>query len=370
MRGLKPRLQSSWRRDDGATAVLIGISLIVLFGAGALVLDVGNMFWERRQLQNGADGGSLAVAQDIARMIADGQPPPSTGPLGTPFVSTAEHYADSNSHEGEAKVEVPTPRLDTIDGRPLTDVGKVTVDTLVSDGQLSHWLAPVLGIDSSPVRATASAVYGPLVAKGAFPFAGCEELWQSNRPPNPSPGLLEIHYKGTGGQPPDDYGCEVDGNFPTGDNPGNFGWLETDGECVTEYQWSEGSGEADSSDNAGTVYPNPDCQDDVKDIEQAIADYKDGLTSELPIRIIPIFSEVHGGGANATYALTRFAAFEFSGISMEGNVDEVVGEWIEEPHCSDKQHRCVKGRFVKEVAPGSVDLDIGESDTFGVKLVE
>ena len=40
--------------------------LVALIGVGALVIDVGRLYVERRDLQNGADAAALAVAQDCA----------------------------------------------------------------------------------------------------------------------------------------------------------------------------------------------------------------------------------------------------------------------------------------------------------------
>ncbi len=39
----------------------------VLLGASALAIDVGNMMFERRQLQNGADASSQKLAQICAK---------------------------------------------------------------------------------------------------------------------------------------------------------------------------------------------------------------------------------------------------------------------------------------------------------------
>lgn len=348
--------------EQGAAAVFVALLLVVMFGMGALVLDVGHMFWERRQLQNGADGGSLAVAQDLARMVVDGEPLPSTGPLGAPFLSTAEHYADSNSADGEAEVEELT--LDTVDGKPLTQAGKVTVTTLVAGGELSHWLAPVLGIDSSPVRATAAAIYGPLVKGEAFPFAACTKLWDEHGPPDSTP--VEIRYKGTGDNPAPDYGCDIEEQFRPGDNPGGFGWQETDDGCATDFDVSGDDTTSDAGPNVGVDTPN-ECHDDVDEIVEAIED----PTKDLEVRVIPVFSKVEGQGANATYTLTHFAAFEFWGVSMErAQWDSVLPPgWVDETECVKKQHRCVKGRFIKEVGIGTVDPDF-KSDAYGVMLVE
>ena len=55
-------------RDDerGASAVLVAILLVPLLGFAAIALDVGALYVERGQLQNGADAAALAIAQDCS----------------------------------------------------------------------------------------------------------------------------------------------------------------------------------------------------------------------------------------------------------------------------------------------------------------
>ncbi|GAA2517522.1 pilus assembly protein TadG-related protein [Winogradskya humida] len=59
------RLKLSKTGDDGAIAVIVAVLLTggVLIGATALVLDVGNLYAKREQLQSGADAAAWAVAQ-------------------------------------------------------------------------------------------------------------------------------------------------------------------------------------------------------------------------------------------------------------------------------------------------------------------
>lgn len=55
------------RNDDGASAIVVAIVLpVVLLGMAALTLDIGSMYVQKRQLQNGADAAALAVARDCA----------------------------------------------------------------------------------------------------------------------------------------------------------------------------------------------------------------------------------------------------------------------------------------------------------------
>ena len=54
------------QRDDGAVAILVALLAVVIFGMAALVVDVGALYAERRELQTGADAGAIAIAQDCS----------------------------------------------------------------------------------------------------------------------------------------------------------------------------------------------------------------------------------------------------------------------------------------------------------------
>ena len=102
MRNLIPRrarpaarlLGRRGRGDRGAIGVLVGILIGagVLVGMGAMVVDVGQLYQNRAELQNGADAGALAVAQSCAQ--------------GTCNPSAAKSYADANAKSGIAGVEL------------------------------------------------------------------------------------------------------------------------------------------------------------------------------------------------------------------------------------------------------------------------
>ena len=68
------------------------ILAVVLFGFAALVIDVGALYHERRQLQNGADAGAFAVAQACA-----------DGACGT-FTADADGFADGNAVDGARRI--------------------------------------------------------------------------------------------------------------------------------------------------------------------------------------------------------------------------------------------------------------------------
>jgi Flp pilus assembly protein TadG len=85
------------RRDAGGVAVTVGILLStgVLLGMSALVVDVGQLYVEREELQSAADAAAVAVAVDCLRM--------REAECGNS--SDAERYANLNSSDGASKVQ-------------------------------------------------------------------------------------------------------------------------------------------------------------------------------------------------------------------------------------------------------------------------
>jgi Flp pilus assembly protein TadG len=64
---IAPRVSSGMERGAVAALVAMMLGMGVLLGVGALSIDVGSAMWERRQLQNGADAASLALAAACAK---------------------------------------------------------------------------------------------------------------------------------------------------------------------------------------------------------------------------------------------------------------------------------------------------------------
>ena len=81
-------MRSLSRRHDerGAVAFFMAVVMVVVLGFGALVLDIGALVQERRELQSGADAAALAVAKDCAGSLGCGA-----------YIATAEDFADANA---------------------------------------------------------------------------------------------------------------------------------------------------------------------------------------------------------------------------------------------------------------------------------
>ena len=64
------RLKARTDKERGATGVLVAVMMLVLIGAGAMAVDVGQIYAERAQLQNAADAGAMAAAQQCHNAAA------------------------------------------------------------------------------------------------------------------------------------------------------------------------------------------------------------------------------------------------------------------------------------------------------------
>ena len=67
------RLKDFTRNQKGGAAILFAVSATVLIGFGAMAVDVGNFFYEKRKLQTANDLAALAAASDLPRAQAAAQ---------------------------------------------------------------------------------------------------------------------------------------------------------------------------------------------------------------------------------------------------------------------------------------------------------
>jgi len=140
--------------ERGAVAVLVALLLVPLLGCGAIAVDVASLYADREKLQTAADAAAIAVALDCAG-----------GACGnTTATATAALTANAGSAQGAA--------LNT----PTVAVSGNTVTVTVSADQ-AHWFAPVLGVDSTRVTASATATWTPTntaVAQLPLALSWCE----------------------------------------------------------------------------------------------------------------------------------------------------------------------------------------------------
>lgn len=94
---------SSRKGQSGQVLVMVAVLLIGLLAAMALVLDGGNVYMERRAMQNAADAGALAGARAVCTSAMEGRDP----------VAEAQAYASANG-AGTAQVTVNAPRVTVV----------------------------------------------------------------------------------------------------------------------------------------------------------------------------------------------------------------------------------------------------------------
>lgn len=169
----------SVRRESGQTLIQIAILMFFLLIIVALAVDAGNLYAERRRMQNAADAEALAGAHEIC--------------FGTPanWESTAQAYALANG----AQVAEPYP------------VGGWTVGVTASK-PVQTFLAGLAGIVIVDVAAVAEATCGEAVsACGLWPVTFDEEDW--NYLSEDSTACGELIYVWEGNNENKDVDCDL-----------------------------------------------------------------------------------------------------------------------------------------------------------------
>src|SRR5215469_3933238 len=347
--GLARQTRRLLRRDDrGAVGVLIAILIGggVLFGMGAIVVDVGQLYSERAQLQNGADGGALAVAKTCAR--------------GNCTAAVAQLYANRNSNDGVSAVDLvcgggnlgacPASTGKIYDCPPppqgVTNYVDVHTSTLTPGGSTlvpPAFARALLGnsnYNGTTVFACAQASWGPPQAAAglAVTFSACEwdQATQNGTvfgppppyPPSPLPSpsldqVLKLHTTATNG------GCPTE---PAGaDGPGLFGWTtDPTSTCTTPIINGAYGGSTGTSISQA-------CKTVIK------ADWQNKSLVFIPIYVI-----VQNPGNNAVYTLKGFAAFVITGYNLPGFQ---ASDWLNPANNCKGSDKCINGYFTQGLVP-------------------
>lgn len=357
------------RRDQGAVGVLVVIVVVlVLLPLGAIAIDAGGIWAERRQQQNAADAGALAVAQTCVTGTCDG---------GVSSTSTAGALADSNSNDNATQVDLvcgtatglpscPAPtgqRWDCPAATGSAPYVQVYTSVLTSDNKhlLPTWFGRIaLGssfngtVVKSCARAAITAA-GSLISALPITISLCEWLNYTNNgasfappPPYGSPPNYPVSYWHT------IYFHDTTGasDCPAGpsgaDLPGGFGWLQTSTGCNTAT--STGNWYNDST---GRPPPNSCTWQLMQQLQGQVV-------------YVPIFDNTNNlNGSNGSYHIAGFAAFFLSGYYIEGQYkvkDLTTGQYP----CNGSQS-CISGWFTADLASGGATG--GGGTNYGAQVV-
>ncbi|WP_314213957.1 TadE/TadG family type IV pilus assembly protein [Pseudarthrobacter equi] len=330
MRGLTwNRNKTGESNERGAAGVIVALMMLVLIGAGAVAVDVGQIYSERAQLQNGADAGAMAVALSCKN--------------GTCNSALADSLANSNSNDSAstAAVDYSVP-------------GQVTVTTSTKNGS-SSFLTNLFSnaINASPVSVGAQATAGfffPGSGSG-FPLALSDDCY--NLSTASSAGTVQkISYK-PGGTCTGPSGTQI---------PGGWGWLDQSSPCEATTQVGNNNMGSDPGNN-----PPSGCS-------TILSTWKTTLLAGGNVNVeFPVFDTSAGNGQGGSFHITGYATFKIWGWKFGNNGVYEFRNTSSDPGmtsalaCSSGNDRCIIGQFIKyntigagNTLPGGIDLGTSE----------
>jgi len=360
--------------EQGAIGVLVAVLVAggVLLGMGALVVDVGQIYQNRTELQNGADAGALAVAKSCVAGLCQS--------------AIASTYANLNA----SKLTGNTADVNLVCGSGIlgacpASTGKITdcptapssgnyvdvhTSTELSNG--SHLLPPVFArtlagngsYAGTTVYACAQAEWGaPSTATTvAYTISAC--TWddytsqgQTLAPPPPySPPYTSLvpldtvvyeHGKTNSTICPAQY------QEPSGsDGPGNFGWTTDSGSCsvtISNNTYTGTTGASASSDCLTALYNAWSTQSTI---------------------YLPVYTTTSGTGSNLIYTLKGFAAFTLTGYYFPGSANQQAKEkdWVTNQYPCNGSNFCLSGFFTHGLIPTAGSLGGPNLGAYVIKL--
>jgi hypothetical protein len=331
--------------------VVIGSGVLV--GTGAVVVDVGQIYVERQELQSGADSAALALATSCARnpLTCVGQ------------AATAQRYVDANASDGHTRVTQicgtgrglpacttqPTNLTGCVGAPPNAPYVEVRTATETEDGStlLPPSFAGALSgnhdYQGSTILACARAEWGtPGTATGlAVTISTC--VWNQlthnggtlSAPPPAAPtagseGVIYLH------------GTHNAGSCPAGPSgwqaPGGFSWLD------------ELAGPCRSTVSAGGTYGGNTGVSASGNCESALIAARANRTV-LPMAV---FDGVRGTGAGTTYHLDGFSAFVVTGFHLPGLNQPST---LSGGNLCTGSDKCIYGYFTSALLPSATLSD-------------
>ena len=150
MPGFRPR--RFWRDTDGAISIVAALSLFFLLALAAIVIDIGSLYYGRRNLQAATDAAALAAVQDPANAQAVAADVFARNGYSDTPVATIGVYTADESLSAEARF---TPQSSGVNA------------VRVSATHLQrNYLAGIFGFGSSTLAARATAARLPTIAFG------------------------------------------------------------------------------------------------------------------------------------------------------------------------------------------------------------
>ncbi len=339
------------RGRRGASLVVLAAFMVPLLAMVAFAIDVGYLLTARTQLQASADAAAMAGAWELVDTTAlSGQP--STSVVASNARTKAAEFAGynrvacdaplvdanaGNSSSGDivlgnlANLTDPSLAINTV-GTPVNAV-QVTVRRNASrNGEIRLFFAPLLGINTVPLEAQATAALSTNSIKGfrapadgtnleLLPYALDEETWNS------------LQTAGSDDWRWDDAARTISGGadgikevnlFPQGTgSPGNRGTVDigssNNSTADLARQIVYGISASDLAHHGGSLQFNAQGNLYLNGDTGISAGVKDELASiRGKPRAIPVFRSVTGPGNNATYTIVKFVGIRILDVKLTG----------------------------------------------------
>lgn len=327
--------------EHGAAAVLVAFSIVALLGFTALAVDVGAMYAEKAQLQNGADATALAIAGECAQGIN----------CATAMTDADNLLADDNANDDSSGVfSVTQPTANSVRVETNAQAAGST------DDSFALFFGRVLGVETAVIHASAVASWGPPSSAETLPWTVSKCVFEKYLSASQ---LAELNSTGnfTGDPTPTHILLRYDQNVPTypgceaqnGYAPGGFGWLDTDTGCSAEIDVEN----SEVGSNPGNDLP-------------AVCSEMPSTVKDSPI-LIPIFSTAAKNGQKTRYTLVGFIAFQVTGFKFGGGPDMTDLDPAA-PSCTGNC-RGIQGYFTRFVSLEEGLLATGGGPNYGATLV-
>jgi Flp pilus assembly protein TadG len=303
------------KNERGQAIVVTVLSLVVLLGMSALVLDVGSWFRTKRRLQGTADAAALAGAQQLP------------GAPGQALVM-AKEYADKNGGDvSSSDIEILTT---------YTTNDTISVKAARTDSSI---FSKVLGINSANIHASAKArTDTPYSVRYVAPMVvSCDH---------------ELIKKCNGSSNLPRFGVDTTLPFDPMGAPGAFGMLNL----------NKSGGTPGTSEEANWILNGYDAYLDVnKDYRsdpgakfssqeiQGALDLR--ISNGIPL-LFPVFERLTGTGQNANYFIIGWIGFHLNSYEIRGN------------------NAILHGYFTEYIANGLLSSSGSGSPNFGVKSIQ
>jgi Flp pilus assembly protein TadG len=337
--------------EDGTVAVMVAMMLVVFLGIGALVVDAGNLYWERRQLQNAADAAAFSAAQELAPGGSEGA-----------ALVFAQEYANANNSRGafvRPTEFVTTPTSVSVTAR-TGDIG--------AEGELQSFLAGVLGVDTYATSARATVDWDQNVGSGiTIPIALCVENWNfhtnngSVLPSGPPPHI--IRFASGPHANIEDQDCGNPGVPGNNTYPGGFGFLNRNDDCMA-VSFEEGL-------FPGTTGNNPIDNTSSCSVAELYALLQSVIDNGQEV-LIPIFYDWQGAGNNGEFKVIGYGGFLLQGYDFRSAAEGNPHDRSYGMHPSECQGagapNCLKGYYTRFVALGG-EASTGSGPGFGATLL-